>query len=272
MRYLFSFIQKDRQCESLVEKLCHRFRATRTDRQIRDLAFCLSLLDYSERSIRKLQENLPCFADKLAEDDVYHSFTVIISKTKKFVKPETKALVDELEAKLVECHTKGMNDEEIVLKASQATAAAGKGRKTAQTPGKGLKGKTPVARRHTRLTRDYEDDSDDDFDKRRQSGHPAARGVGGRTSRKPSGGQKGKKIIRPSFSSDEDSDLELFDVKEEDDSTKKKSEGTPNEDSRNGDENIDPNTPPSAKQKRTGKKKLLVMSKGKSGKDSEIPT
>ena len=28
-RYLFSFIQKDRQCESLVEKLCHRFRAAR---------------------------------------------------------------------------------------------------------------------------------------------------------------------------------------------------------------------------------------------------
>ena len=27
-RYLFSFIHKDRQCESLVEKLCHRFRAT----------------------------------------------------------------------------------------------------------------------------------------------------------------------------------------------------------------------------------------------------
>jgi len=24
-----SFIQKDRQCESLVEKLCHRFRTTR---------------------------------------------------------------------------------------------------------------------------------------------------------------------------------------------------------------------------------------------------
>ncbi|KAI0222051.1 Condensin complex subunit 1 [Lamellibrachia satsuma] len=28
MRFLFSFIQKDKQCESLVEKLCHRFRAT----------------------------------------------------------------------------------------------------------------------------------------------------------------------------------------------------------------------------------------------------
>ena len=28
-RYLLSFIQKDRQSESLVEKLCHRFRATK---------------------------------------------------------------------------------------------------------------------------------------------------------------------------------------------------------------------------------------------------
>jgi condensin complex subunit 1 len=29
MKYLFSFIQKDKQCESLVEKLCHRFEAAR---------------------------------------------------------------------------------------------------------------------------------------------------------------------------------------------------------------------------------------------------
>ena len=27
-RYMFSFIQKDKLCESLVEKLCHRYRAT----------------------------------------------------------------------------------------------------------------------------------------------------------------------------------------------------------------------------------------------------
>ncbi|KAJ7379614.1 meiotic chromosome condensation [Desmophyllum pertusum] len=57
MRYLLSFIQKDRQSESLVEKLCHRFRATKTERQWRDLAFCLSMLSYNERGIRKLQEN-----------------------------------------------------------------------------------------------------------------------------------------------------------------------------------------------------------------------
>jgi len=29
MRFLFEYVQKDRQTESLVEKLCHRFKATR---------------------------------------------------------------------------------------------------------------------------------------------------------------------------------------------------------------------------------------------------
>ena len=29
MKFLFDFIQKDKQSESLVEKLCHRFKATR---------------------------------------------------------------------------------------------------------------------------------------------------------------------------------------------------------------------------------------------------
>ena len=28
MRFLFEFIQKDKQSESLVEKLCHRFKST----------------------------------------------------------------------------------------------------------------------------------------------------------------------------------------------------------------------------------------------------
>ncbi|KAK3753481.1 hypothetical protein QZH41_009881 [Actinostola sp. cb2023] len=90
LKYLLSFIQKDRQSESLVEKLCHRFRATRCDRQWRDLAFCLSLLPLNERAIRKLQENFGCFHDKLSDEDVYQSFMNIIGKSKKFAKPELK--------------------------------------------------------------------------------------------------------------------------------------------------------------------------------------
>ena len=48
------------------------------------------MLSYNEKGIRKLQENFSCYHDKLVEEDVYSSFSVIISKSKKFAKPELK--------------------------------------------------------------------------------------------------------------------------------------------------------------------------------------
>jgi condensin complex subunit 1 len=57
MRFIFTFIEKDRQAESIVEKLCQRFRLAKGERQWRDIAFCLSLLPFkSERSVKKLIE------------------------------------------------------------------------------------------------------------------------------------------------------------------------------------------------------------------------
>ena len=48
------------------------------------------MLSYSDKSLRKLQENFACFADKLGEEDVYQSFTIVMSNAKKFAKIETK--------------------------------------------------------------------------------------------------------------------------------------------------------------------------------------
>ena len=90
LRFLFGFIQKDRLCESLVEKLCHRFRAARSVEQDHDLAFCLTLLPVTERTLRKLQENLSCYQDKVIDDQVYAAFTTVISKLKKLSKPDLK--------------------------------------------------------------------------------------------------------------------------------------------------------------------------------------
>jgi len=66
MAYLFSFIRLDRQAESLVEKLCHRFRTTLEAEQWRKFAFCLSLLTFSEKCLRTLKEQFPCYHDKVA--------------------------------------------------------------------------------------------------------------------------------------------------------------------------------------------------------------
>ncbi|KAK2844733.1 hypothetical protein Q5P01_011392 [Channa striata] len=67
MKQLFSYITKERQTESLVEKLCQRFRTARTERQWCDLATSLSLLSMCERGFKRLQECWECYSDKLTE-------------------------------------------------------------------------------------------------------------------------------------------------------------------------------------------------------------
>jgi len=72
---------------------CLCFDGFRCERQWRDLAFCLSLLSYNERSVRKLQENFTCFGDKLSEEFVYSCFVTIVTGARKFAKPEAKVNV-----------------------------------------------------------------------------------------------------------------------------------------------------------------------------------
>ncbi|KAM7180780.1 condensin complex subunit 1 isoform 3-T3 [Macrochelys suwanniensis] len=114
MRQLFSYITKDKQTESLVEKLCQRFRTARTERQYRDLSHCLTLLPLSERGLRKMQDNFDCFADKLHDLAVYNCFLAALGRLRRSVtKPETKALIEEMEQKLHACHNRGRDSTEV---------------------------------------------------------------------------------------------------------------------------------------------------------------
>uniref|UniRef100_A0A8C3U5K6 Condensin complex subunit 1 n=1 Tax=Catharus ustulatus TaxID=91951 RepID=A0A8C3U5K6_CATUS len=94
MRHLFAYITKDKQTESLVEKLCQRFRTARTERQYRDLSHCLALLPVSDRGLHKLQDNYDCFADKLQDPAVYSCFQTVLTRFRRAgIKPETKVRV-----------------------------------------------------------------------------------------------------------------------------------------------------------------------------------
>ncbi|KAH8279002.1 hypothetical protein KR018_012246 [Drosophila ironensis] len=103
MTHILGLIQKDRQIETLVEKLCLRFPVTLVERQWRDIAFCLSQLTYNERSVNKLIDNIHTFRDKVQVDEVYQYFKQIISNTSKLAKPELKAVITEFETRLDEC-------------------------------------------------------------------------------------------------------------------------------------------------------------------------
>uniref|UniRef100_H2ZI72 Condensin complex subunit 1 C-terminal domain-containing protein n=1 Tax=Ciona savignyi TaxID=51511 RepID=H2ZI72_CIOSA len=120
MRFLLEFIEKDKQSESLIEKLCHRFQTTRNRQQWRDIAFCLSILNYTEKGVKKLFDNFSLFADVLRDEQVYFIFNNILTKCKKCNKPEVKSQVDELEGKIIDRHTRDVSEDECAAKAANA--------------------------------------------------------------------------------------------------------------------------------------------------------
>uniref|UniRef100_A0A8C2C9X9 Condensin complex subunit 1 n=1 Tax=Cyprinus carpio TaxID=7962 RepID=A0A8C2C9X9_CYPCA len=110
MKQLFSYITKERQTESLVEKLCQRFRTAKTERQWADLAVSLSLLSVCERGFKKLQECWDCYSDKLTEPGVYQPLLSIAAKLRRRAKPQFKAQVEDYEKRLTAVHTKGLEN------------------------------------------------------------------------------------------------------------------------------------------------------------------
>lgn len=86
LKWIMALIQKEKQSESLVEKIILRLGASRTERQSRDLVFCLSLLTFNERSLRRILENWNCISDKIHEEAVHDALSNILASSKKQAK------------------------------------------------------------------------------------------------------------------------------------------------------------------------------------------
>uniref|UniRef100_A0A8C5I5R3 Condensin complex subunit 1 n=2 Tax=Gouania willdenowi TaxID=441366 RepID=A0A8C5I5R3_GOUWI len=164
MKQLFSYITKERQTESLVEKLCQRFRTAKTERQWCDLAMSLSLLSMCERGFKRLQECWECYSDKLTEPGVYQPLLSIMAKLRRGSKLQFKAQVDEFEKRLTAVHTRGLEnvespemDEENPNEGGQSKASvSGRGDDSFVTPQRTRKSKKPVIN----FSSDEEDEED----------------------------------------------------------------------------------------------------------------
>ncbi|GAA5980223.1 hypothetical protein JCM5350_000877 [Sporobolomyces pararoseus] len=136
MRFIFKFVDKKKEAESIVEKLCQRFASTTEARQWRDIAFCLSLLPFnSDAAVKKLTEGLPFYQDKLHEETVYKRFGEILTKirapTNKLSK--TDGELKEFEDALERYRAKGTEDQEMQRKVQKTRKKAGGGAKAAPT-------------------------------------------------------------------------------------------------------------------------------------------
>lgn len=62
----------------------------RTERQYRDLAYCMSQLPLTERGLHKMLDNFECFGDKLVDESVFSAFLSVVGKLRRGAKPEGK--------------------------------------------------------------------------------------------------------------------------------------------------------------------------------------
>ncbi|KRZ18131.1 Condensin complex subunit 1 [Trichinella zimbabwensis] len=105
-KFLYSFINKERQNESFVDRLCERFVIAKNIEHCHILAKCLTLPAYNERLIRKVVENMKCYEDKLKDDTVLKCFLSVVDSAKRNWKSDGKERLDMLQAEFKEKHEK----------------------------------------------------------------------------------------------------------------------------------------------------------------------
>jgi len=96
---IMPYLEKEKYSESLVEKLCARFKNPEP-KEWRNSAYCLHLLSYNEKGLRKLVDYFEYYREKLADEFINECFRSVLSKMKKFNKPEVKTLLEEWESKI----------------------------------------------------------------------------------------------------------------------------------------------------------------------------
>jgi len=116
-RFLLPLINKERQIESLVDKLCIRLKESDNTIQEYYISYCLTLIKYTDKSLTKLSDNISYYTNKLKNPRVYNNFNIIISANSKMAKPATKEILNELTSKI----EKIVKDEDFAVLLSQKT-------------------------------------------------------------------------------------------------------------------------------------------------------
>lgn len=99
-RFLLPLITKERQIESLVDKLCIRLKESVNDVQAYYISYCLMIIKYTDKSLTKLSDNINFYTDKLKYPKVYNNFNSLINSNSRMVKPATKDILTELISKI----------------------------------------------------------------------------------------------------------------------------------------------------------------------------
>ncbi|MES1922092.1 hypothetical protein MHBO_003609 [Bonamia ostreae] len=98
LKELIRYISEEKQQENLIIKICSRFSKLKDDQHILNNVYCLTLLNYGEKCIKKLIEMSRTYKGLLGEEKVFEHFKSIVVKAKKSaIKQEVKEMILEFE-------------------------------------------------------------------------------------------------------------------------------------------------------------------------------
>lgn len=128
MHFLLSFVKKDKQADSMLERLLVRLSTAQSLRQRRSLAYCISELTVTDKGIKKIAEMLRTIKDALYDEEVFDYVLKTVRGAKKegtkAASSEDKKLTDELEKALMAI-ARDARGEEAELAEQNAENAAG---------------------------------------------------------------------------------------------------------------------------------------------------
>ncbi|CAF3984437.1 unnamed protein product, partial [Rotaria sordida] len=158
--FLFKYVGKKKQTESLLEELLKRFCIANGSPHVwRDLAYMMSKLTFNEQSVKGLLHDYNDYANKLVDYDVYQSFLTILDNAKKNLgdKPDLKVLIGELSTRI----NKERSPNRILSAVQQAQQKTKQQPKAARAGG-AKKGKQTTSRSKAKA-KQSDDNDDDDF-------------------------------------------------------------------------------------------------------------
>lgn len=85
MKFLFGLVDKAKYMENLVDRFCAKFSLGEDERKCRNIAYCLTLINYSDKGLVRLNENFNMYKHLVLDNEVYGFLKQILNNAKKNV-------------------------------------------------------------------------------------------------------------------------------------------------------------------------------------------
>ncbi|XP_057657108.1 condensin complex subunit 1 [Diorhabda carinulata] len=99
MKILLDMVENAKHLENVISRFCTKFQHTEDKRQQRHISYCLTLIKYNDKALRRLIEEFPTYKHLVSDEEIYSNFKTIIQNCSKqqVGKTDLKPIATELE-------------------------------------------------------------------------------------------------------------------------------------------------------------------------------